>query len=171
MTVGSTRITKRRLWLSGQVPVLLEVALVLFFVAGNAVTFNLNRLRDSFAWVEHTNEVLRNISAVERALLQAESGERGYLLTGENSYLESYTSASAEIPQLLETLKRLVSDNPVQGQRLEELTTSLNARLGEFKLAVDYGPGASMTRWPQHGARRLSGPFTRTSGTIGLRRA
>ena len=73
------------------------------------MTFNLNRLRDSFAWVEHTNEVLRNISAVERALLQAESGERGYLLTGENSYLESYTSASAEIPQLLETLKRLVS--------------------------------------------------------------
>jgi len=115
--------------------------LALFLVAGVALTFNLNRLRDSFAWVEHTNEVLRNISAVERALLQAESAERGYLLTGGDSYRDSYADASAEIPQLLETLKGLVSDNPVQSQRLEDLTASLNARLGEFKLAVDYGPG------------------------------
>ena len=61
-------------------PGLLSVTLALFLVV--ALTFNLNRLRDSFAWVEHTNEVLRNISAVERALLQAESAERGYLLTG-----------------------------------------------------------------------------------------
>jgi two-component system, LuxR family, sensor kinase FixL len=123
------------------VPGLLSVALALFLVAGVALTFNLNRLRDSFAWVEHTNEVLRNISAVERALLQAESAERGYLLTGGDSYRDSYAGASAEIPQLLETLKGLVSDNSVQGQRLEDLTASLNARLGEFKLAVDYGPG------------------------------
>jgi two-component system sensor kinase FixL len=123
------------------VPGLLSVALALFLVAGIALTFNLNRLRDSFAWVEHTNEVLRNVSAVERALLEAESGERGYLLTGGNSYRDSYIRASAEIPQLLETLKALVSDNPVQGQRLEDLTASLNARLGEFKQAVDYGPG------------------------------
>lgn len=122
-------------------PGLLSVALALFLVAGVALTFNLNRLRDSFAWVEHTNEVLRNISAVERALLQAESAERGYLLTGGDSYRDSYAGASAEIPRLLETLKGLVSDNPVQSQRLEDLTASLNARLGEFKLAVDYGPG------------------------------
>jgi two-component system, LuxR family, sensor kinase FixL len=137
---GSTRMTRRRLWPSGAVPGLLAVALALFLVAAIALTFNLNRLRDSFAWVEHTNEVLRNISAVERALLQAESGERGYLLTGGNSYRDSYAGASAEIPQLLETLKRLISDNPVQSQRLEDLTASLDARLGEFKLAVDYGP-------------------------------
>jgi two-component system, LuxR family, sensor kinase FixL len=138
---GSTRITKRRLWPSGAAPGLLSVALALFLVAGIALTFNVYRLRDSFAWVGHTNDVLRNISAVERALLQAESGERGYLLTGGNSYLDSYVGASAEIPQLLETLKALVSDNPVQRQRLDDLTASLIARLGEFKLAVDDGPG------------------------------
>jgi putative intracellular protease/amidase len=79
------------------VPGLLSVALALFLVAGIALTFNLNRLRDSFAWVEHTDEVLRNISAVDRALLQAESGERGYLLTGGDSYRDSYAGASAEI--------------------------------------------------------------------------
>jgi CHASE3 domain/Histidine kinase-, DNA gyrase B-, and HSP90-like ATPase len=99
------------------VPGLLSVALALFLVAGIVLTFNLNRLQDSFAWVAHTNEVLRSVSAVEWALLQAESGERGYLLTGGNSYRDSYVGASAEIPQLLETLKGLVSDNPVQGQR------------------------------------------------------
>jgi CHASE3 domain sensor protein len=52
--------------------------------------------RDSCGWVQHTNEVLRNISAVERAILEAESGERGYLLTGESSYLNRYSRSQAE---------------------------------------------------------------------------
>ena len=46
-------------------------------------------MRESFDWVRHTNEVLRQLSVAERRLLEAESAERGYLLTGERSYLES----------------------------------------------------------------------------------
>ena len=74
---------------------MLAIALGLSVVAAIALSFNLARLRESYAWVEHTNEVLRNIAATERALLEAESGERGYLLTGESSYLESYSNAQS----------------------------------------------------------------------------
>src|SRR6516225_6150052 len=98
----------------GRVPVLLTIALGLFIAAAIALTYNLARLKESFVWVEHTNAVIRNISAFERALLQAESGERGYLLTGDSSYLDSYTRAQGEIPGLLDSLKQLVSDNPTQ---------------------------------------------------------
>jgi CHASE3 domain sensor protein len=69
--------------LPGRVSGSVAIALGLFVGAAAALNLNLFRLRDSFAWVEHTNEVLRNISASERALLEAESGERGYLLTGD----------------------------------------------------------------------------------------
>jgi len=64
--------------LPGRVSGFLAIALGLFIGAAVALNLNLPRLRDSFAWVEHANQVLRNISASERALLEAESGERGY---------------------------------------------------------------------------------------------
>ena len=104
--------------LSGRVPGLLAVALGLSIIAAAALSLNLTRLRESFAWVEHTNDTLRNSAAAERALLEAESGERGYLLTGEISYLNSYNRSLAQIPGLLKSLEQLVSENPDQTKRL-----------------------------------------------------
>jgi CHASE3 domain sensor protein len=74
----------------------------LFVVATIALAVNLTLQRESFGWVEHANEVLRTVSALERRILEAESGERGYLLTGENHYLDSYNRSQAEVPKLLE---------------------------------------------------------------------
>jgi two-component system sensor kinase FixL len=125
--------------LPGRVSGLLALALGLFIVAAIALSFNLARLRESFAFVEHTNEVLRNIAAAERALLEAESGERGYLLTGESTYRDSYDRAQAQIPGLLESLRQFVSDNPDQTRHLIELRISIEARLDEFKQAVELG--------------------------------
>ena len=73
-------------------------------------------------------------------ILEAESGERGYLLTGESSYLDSYNRSQADIPKLLEALRQAVSDNPSQVQRLDELRPSIEARLAEFKQIVELGP-------------------------------
>jgi two-component system sensor kinase FixL len=129
-----------KLMVSWRVPGLLAIALGLFVVAAIALSLNLTRLRDSFAWVEHTNEVLRNVAAAQRALLEAESGERGYLLTGESSYLDSYNRSWAQIRGLFDLLSQLVSDNPDQTQRLSELRQSIDARLAEFRQAVELGP-------------------------------
>jgi two-component system, LuxR family, sensor kinase FixL len=118
----------------------LAIALGMFVVAAVALTVNLTRQRDSFGWVEHTNEVLRDISAVETRILEAESGERGFLLTGESSYFDSYTRSQADIPKLLEALRHALSDNPTQILRLEELRSSIDARLAEFKQIVELGP-------------------------------
>jgi PAS domain S-box-containing protein len=125
---------------SRRVPGLLTAAIALFIIAAVALAFNLARLRESFGWVERTNEVLRNISSAERALLEAESGERGYLLTGESSYLDSYNHSRALLPTGLETLRQLVSDNPVQIRRLDELRISIDARLAELEQVVELGP-------------------------------
>ena len=91
---------------AGAVSGTLAIAVGLFVAAAVAFGVNLTRQRDSFGWVEHTNEVLRNISALERSILEAESGERGYLLTGESSYLDSYNRSQAEIPKLLEAVRQ-----------------------------------------------------------------
>lgn len=105
------------------------LCLGLSVVAAIALSFNLARLRESFGCVAHANDVLRNIFATERALLEAESGERGYLLLEEGSYLDSCNRSQAEILRLLEALRQLVSDNPDQSQRLTELRAIIKARL------------------------------------------
>jgi two-component system, LuxR family, sensor kinase FixL len=119
---------------------MLATAVGLFIAAAIALAINFSRQSENFGWVEHTNEVLRNISALENGVLEAESGERGYLLTGESSYFDSYNRAQAEVPKLLEQVRQAVADNPRQAQRLDELRPSVEARLAEFKQVVELGP-------------------------------
>jgi two-component system sensor kinase FixL len=137
---GTIWPTRRKVILPGAVSGTFAIALGLFVFAAVALGVNLVRQRDSYDWVQHTNEVLRNISAVEKAILEAESGERGYLLTGESSYLNSYNRSQADIPRLLEALRQTVFDNPSQIHRLDELRPSVEARLAEFKQIVELGP-------------------------------
>jgi len=126
--------------LPGPVSGTFAVALGMFVVAAVALSANLARQRDSFGWIQHTNEVLRNVSDIEARILEAESGERGYLLTGESSYFDSYNRSQADVPGLLEALRQAVSDNPSQIQRLDELRPGIDARLAEFKQIVELGP-------------------------------
>ena len=112
----------------------------MFIAAAIALAVNLNRQRESFEWVDHTNDVLRYTSALEKEVLEAESAERGYLLTGESTYLDAYKRAEAEIPKLLGALRNAVFDNPNQVQRLDELRPSIDARLAELRQVVEFGP-------------------------------
>jgi two-component system sensor kinase FixL len=121
MAAVAIRLTRWKRIFPGRISGLLAASLGLFLITAVVLAFNLGRLRESFGWVEHTNEVLRNISLLERDVLEAESGERGFLLTGERAYLDSYERSSAEIPDTLQLLRNKISDNPVQSRRLEGL--------------------------------------------------
>jgi two-component system, LuxR family, sensor kinase FixL len=133
-------VTRWGLALPGGVPALLVAALALFVAAAVALSVNLARLREGFSWVEHTNEVVRTISATERSLREAESASRGYLLTGESRFLDDYRLSQAEIPRLLDALSSLVSDNAEQAKRLGELRERLETRLAELTQIVEFGP-------------------------------
>jgi CHASE3 domain sensor protein len=139
-TSGTIRSGGWKLILPGPVSATLAIAVGMFVVAAVALSVNLTWQRDSFGWVEHTNKVLRTVSALERRILEAESGERGYLLTGESGYLDSYSRSQDDIPKLLEALRQAVSDNPGQVQRVDELRPRIESRLAEFKQIVDFGP-------------------------------
>ncbi len=130
----------RKRKLPPKVLVLIAIALGLSIALASAVALNLSRMREGFAWVRHTNEVLRQLSAAERRLLEAESAERAYLLTAEPGYLENYNRAQADIPQLFTALRNLVFDDPAQAARIDDLRKNIDARLDEFKRAIEFGP-------------------------------
>ncbi|HEX7252912.1 MAG TPA: PAS domain S-box protein [Thermoanaerobaculia bacterium] len=87
-----------------------------------AVTYrNTRRLIEAGAWVDHTRDVIGELESLSSSLRDAESSERGYLLTGIPEYLEPYQSCLATIPSRFNRLTTAMSDNPRQQLRLAKL--------------------------------------------------
>jgi CHASE3 domain sensor protein len=87
---------------------------------------------ESFEWVSHTLENQRELATVEARMSEAESGQRGYLLTGQPGFLAPYTVATSEVRTRLLNLRRLLADNPTQLRRLLMVESLSRAKLAEL---------------------------------------
>jgi methyl-accepting chemotaxis protein len=67
----------------------------------------------------------------------AESGQRGYLLTGDDAYLEPYSTALKTLKGDLDRLNRLVAGDPAQQGALAEIQSALTAKLAELKETIE----------------------------------
>ncbi|MEG4055944.1 MULTISPECIES: CHASE3 domain-containing protein [unclassified Microcoleus] len=107
------------------------VALLIF----NAATSYRNTLKliENERWVSHTHQVLTELEATLSTLKDAETGQRGYLLTGEERYLEPYDSAIARINQQVVGLQQLTADNKRQQQRLRDLKIAIDSKLADLE--------------------------------------
>ncbi len=88
-------------------------------------------------WVRHTLEVENRLSTLMSHVQDAETGERGYLLTGEPDYLEPYNRALGQIGRDLDGLQAATADNPRQQAALAQLRPITEARLALLKLGID----------------------------------
>jgi len=105
---------------SASAPRLLPSALIAFTLALLLVALTaVNRryateAEASAQWVQHTYAVLADLNATIAKLVDAETGQRGFLLTGEELYLEPYRLAGADVDVLTHELATLTADNPEQ---------------------------------------------------------
>jgi signal transduction histidine kinase/CheY-like chemotaxis protein len=88
-------------------------------------------------WVRHTLEVQKSIGRTFSLLQDAETGQRGYLLTGERDYLDPFAKADAQIDQELDRLDRLVADNPAQQGNAVALRAIANDKRAELRRTVE----------------------------------
>lgn len=98
---------------------------------------NITTLIENDDWVEHSNRVRLRFADVLSEMKDAETGMRGYLLTGVDSYLEPYNSALEEIGGTLADVVKLTSDNPRQQHRLASLSSLIDRRLAQLKKAIE----------------------------------
>jgi CheY-like chemotaxis protein/signal transduction histidine kinase len=84
----------------------------------------------------HTYQVLAELQEVLSLIKDAETGQRGFLLTGEQRYLEPYNAAIASINQKVRDLRRLTADNPNQQRNLDALEPQIMAKLDELQETV-----------------------------------
>jgi len=96
------------------------IALAIFL--GITVFFNTVDVSKSFTFlVEHDLEVLQNAQKLQKLVVDAETGQRGFIITGDESFLEPYNDGINGFDSLIKVEKELVSDNPSQVQRLEDI--------------------------------------------------
>ena len=94
------------------------LALLALIIVGAVSYDSTIKLIDSAEWVRHTHEVLNGLDEVFSGMKDAETGQRGYVITGEARYLEPYQGAREVVDQKLKSLRELTADNPIQQQRL-----------------------------------------------------
>ena len=102
----------------------------LFTVAVGAVALlNVRQQWESNQWVEHTQVVLDNLAKTRQSLVDAETGQRGFMITAQDAYLEPYTTALGDIRDGMAQLRQLTVDDPVQQGRMDTLEKLVQTRL------------------------------------------
>jgi len=88
-------------------------------------------------WVTHTHQVIEKLNAASNNLLVIETSQRGYLLTGEPSYLYPYNNGFDLVRKNLKDVRNMTSDNPVQQQALDGLEPLILERLRTAAERID----------------------------------
>jgi signal transduction histidine kinase len=84
--------------------------LVVILIVSVITYRNLENYTEEVRFVRHSNEVIKQAQLILSTIKDAETGQRGFQLTGDTTYLDPYFSAIAELPRELKLLDSLVSD-------------------------------------------------------------
>ncbi len=115
--------------------------MVVFVVAlaSNAITSfrTVETLRQSAEPVEVSFDVQRTIDRVLSTVQNAETGQRGYIITGDINYLDPYADAVSNIDSLVARIHELTEWNPNQAAHFPALDWLVNAKLAELQSTLE----------------------------------
>jgi methyl-accepting chemotaxis protein len=110
--------------------------LVLLIVAVVAYRSTIELIDDN-GWVDHTYRIRHRFDQLLTQSLDAESAERGYVITGDNGYLEPYRPAVTALKATLADLRKLVADNTSQQRRLDTISPLVADLMSQFQRVID----------------------------------
>lgn len=113
------------------------LALVFLLVIGLVSYRNTTQLVETASLVAHTHRVVENLTQLNLELVDCETGQRGYIITGSDSYLQPYRDSVGRIDKLVTEIDQLTRDNPEQLRRLAELQEAVKVRLATLQEGID----------------------------------
>ncbi len=87
--------------------------------------------------VAHTHQVREGVASLLAQLVEAETGQRGWIITGRDEFLEPYNQALREITTTYDDLRKLTVDNRAQQERLAQLKVEIDRKLAEMKAVLE----------------------------------
>lgn len=120
-----------------------KLALFLFIlfsisIVSSVLTFKLESYGDEkLLWVIHTHDVITNSEKLLSSMKDAETGQRGFLITQGITYLEPYYTGISSAQKIFQELKMLTKDNPEQQLALDHIEQSMMLKFDELALTVE----------------------------------
>ena len=93
-------------------------------------------LRETDRIARHSEEVLSAANRLERLVIDIETGQRGFLITEEDGFLEPWNSGRARFPTDARSLERLVADNPAQGARAARIRQAGTSYIRDYSIPL-----------------------------------
>ncbi|MEG4295263.1 CHASE3 domain-containing protein [Microcoleus sp. Pol11C1] len=115
--------------LSKVVPLGFGSIFLLMITIGFATKLSMDNLAEAIEWQTHTYVVKTNLQALEKDLVDAETGQRGFIFAGKEEFLEPYNNGQVAFYTTVNATKELIKDNPEQVKNLEQVE-----KLGQQKL-------------------------------------
>ncbi|OPH00260.1 hypothetical protein B2I21_03940 [Chryseobacterium mucoviscidosis] len=118
---------KRRFTIRSKIVLGYLVVVLLFGAVLMILSAQINASQKEIDFITHHDLEVHNLTnAIEKNVLNMETGQRGFMLTGEESYLEPYTQAMTQWNSNYAELYELISDNPSQQMSLENIKIHIN---------------------------------------------
>jgi signal transduction histidine kinase len=139
---------------------LLVFALVVAVLAVNAlVSYRAaHTLQNDYGQVSHTHRVLATIQKIDSELTDAETAQRGFIITGQDGFVAPYRGALDGVEEAIRQFNGLTTDNPVQRRRLPELRQLVDRRIASLQKGIELrrnGDNEGARAFVQSGQGRL----------------
>jgi signal transduction histidine kinase len=125
---------------AGRVPlavlVITLVSIALLGVNATLLVINTARTMDSNAQYARSYEIKRSLTSFQSIITSAESGQRGYLLTGQTAYLEPFFRATRNWRTEINRLRNLTADNPARQGEIDALEAMTGAAVRRLELTI-----------------------------------
>ena len=122
-------------------------------------------------WVVHTYQVIDQLKAIEALLVDAETGARGYVATGDTQFLQPYHQALPTLSTNLRQLPQLVADNPAQQRQVLELERLAKAKVAVVQQIVNPAPSVSPRQLLTLGKQRMDAVRRQVASMIAVEQA
>jgi CHASE3 domain sensor protein len=113
------------------------VAILTLLVIGISGHRSTAQLIENDHWVEHTVRVRAKLALLLATVTELETAQRGFLLTGDETFLQRHTLEIERANQTFAELRQLTTDNPEQQRRLTALSPNLEARIQKLQQLIE----------------------------------
>ena len=113
-----------------------SIALLILIISSATSYRSINSLLKSAALVRHTNQVVNYTNNILSTMKDAETGQRGFLLTGQEDFLNPYNGTKDSINRMISEVKTLTADNPQQQQSIAKLEDLINIRFTKLEFLI-----------------------------------
>jgi PAS domain S-box-containing protein len=145
--------------LGKKVTILFVPALLIICIVGMQSYLAIRQVNEANRIVIQTQSIQENLEHILSMLKDAETGQRGFVLTGKDSYLAPYNTAADEIPKRIDEVASLTLNDPEQQRNIELLRRLSRDKLGELeetiKLRREKGMEAALSVIRQDSGKKI----------------